>query len=138
MKQLDEGGTQPVFPKFLKCLNCGCEVLVESYRDMELNLPGFSHLAPPNPPGIFQFGCPNNCGANYVSACNDCRQKFHYEQSISFGGDDDPTHVRFGERKMVEVQDPSPRAAAPKRYRFTHKRRPKRRKGDSDGTVQAP
>lgn len=129
MKQLNESGAPAAFPKFLKCLNCGCEVLVESYRDMELNLPGFAYLQPPNPPGIFQFGCPNNCGAIYVSGCVDCRQKFHYETSVSFGGGDDPTHVRFGERKMVE--------SSPKRYRFTHKRQPRRRnEGDSDGPLQ--
>lgn len=139
MKQLDESGTPPTFPKFLKCLNCGCEVLVESYRDMELNLPGFGHLAaPPNPPGSIQFGCANNCGAAYIGVNTDHRQRFHYAASISFGGSDDPTQVRFGERKMAEVQEPNPRAQAPRRYRFTHKRQPRRRRGDSDGPVPKP
>lgn len=137
MKQLNESGAPAVFPKFLKCNNCGCEVLVESYQDMERNLPGFVFLPPPNPPGSFQFGCPNNCGASYISGCVDCRQQFHYETSIGFGGDDDPTHVRFGERKMVEVPE-TDLSSAPKRYRFTHKRRPRRRKGDSDGPVPQP
>ena len=132
MKKLNEPGAPAVFPKFLKCNNCGCEVLVESYDDMEDSLPGFHWLAAPNPPGIFQFGCPNNCGAIYVAGCIDCRQKFHYETGISFGGTDDPTHVRFGERKMVEVEPPDPHADTPKRYRFTHKRRPKRRRGGDD------
>lgn len=134
MKGLDERGAAAVFPKFLKCLNCGCEALVESYDDMEKSLPGFGWLpAPPNPPGLFQFGCPNNCGASYVSACSECRQQFHYESSISFGGQDDPTHVRFGERKMIELTESDP--AAPRRHRFVHRRAPRRRRGDSDGPV---
>ena len=137
MKKLNESGSRPVFPKFLKCLNCGCEVLVENFRDMADSLPGFAWLeSPPHPPGLFQFGCPNRCGANYVSACSECRQRFHHETSISFGGAD-PAHVRFGERRMVEVQEPDPDTPS-KRYRFTHRRQPKRRKGDSDGPVPQP
>ena len=140
MKKLNEPGAPAVFPKFLKCNNCGCEALVESYEDMEANLPGYSILPPPNPPGIFQFGCPNNCGAAYVAACIECRQKFHYETSITFGGGDDPTHIGFGERKVVEIPPSSidrlqGKPEAPKRYRFTHKRRPKRRPGGTNGPL---
>ena len=132
MRNLDETGADPVFPKFFKCLNCGCETLVESYDDMERNLPNFGWLPFPNAPGSMQFGCPNNCGACYVSACTDCRQKFHYADSISYGGDD-VTHVKFGERSVTEVV-PNQR-----KYRFTHKRPPKRRKGDEeDGTIPTP
>lgn len=134
MKILDESGAPAVFPKFLKCLNCGCEVLVESYLDMT-NLPGFGILAaPPNPPGSIQFGCANNCGASYIGVSVEYRQRFHYETSISFGGGDDPTRVRFGDRKLASI-DSEPKAAGPKQYRFIHRRSPKRRKGDSDGTV---
>lgn len=135
MKNLGESGSQVVFPKVLKCLNCGCEVAVESYEDMSANLPGFSWLpSPPNPPGAFQFGCPNLCGACYVSACAECRMEFHHARHVHFGVDD-IAHARFGHRGLTEVKDTSPQ----KKYRFTHKekRQPKRRKGDSDGTVSS-
>lgn len=131
MKKLGEGGSKAVFPKVLKCLNCGCEVAVTSYEDMAENLPGFGWLqSPPNPPGAFQFGCPNACGACFVSACPECRQEFHHAKHVHYGGDD-IAHARFGHRSLTEVKK--------KKYRFTHKesRQPKRRKGDSDGTVSS-
>jgi hypothetical protein len=151
VKQLGESGAKPVFPKVLKCINCGCEVSVDSFDDMESGLLAFAWLpSPPNPPGAFQFGCPNKCGSCYVSACPDCRQQFHGATHVHYGGED-ITHARFGERKLIKLGHqgldlkeasefiakaaPPPAPADAPRQKFTYKRRPDRRKGGNDGPI---
>jgi len=154
MKQLGESGADPVFPKVLKCLNCGCEVSVDGFKDMEANLTTFAWLpSPPNPPGAFQFGCPNRCGSCYVSACPDCRQEFHGASHVHFGGED-PTHARFGQRQLIHADKPvgldmklalgfvakaTPIPQIPQAgdvpQQFTYKRRPDRRRGGNDGPI---
>lgn len=156
MKVLNESGSRPVWPKVFKCRNCGIEFAVESFGDMEKSLPTFMWLeSPPAPPKCFQFFCPNECGAGYVSTCPISRQGFHTASFVMYGGVD-LAYADFGDRRLVDVDAteglsleealklaPTPKptkrsARAGKQYRFIQQvRRSRRREGDGDGTVSS-
>ncbi len=128
MKRLHEGGAKAVYPKVLKCSNCGNEVSVDSFGDLAQNMPHFVLVR--TPPGAFQFGCPNNCGGGYVATDVEIRREFHYAKHVSYG---------FPNVKLAAF---GTRALDPKKNQFTYeaskRRQPRRRKGGNDGPVFTP
>ena len=96
----EEPGARAVWPKFLTCRNCGCEVIVANFADMAQSLPHFSLLA--GIPGGFQFACPNTCGAAYVAQCPAFRQLFHHAPSVEYGGEN-VYEIRAGQRHPVAL-----------------------------------
>lgn len=100
MKILDAGAAS-VWPKILKCSNCGNEVEVASMADLAGAMPGFGWIV--HTPFGFQFACPNYCGAAYVAIDPVARQAFHHAPSVMYGGAD-LTSVRVGGRRPATTR----------------------------------
>jgi len=91
--RITDPGARAVWPKTLKCRNCGSQVIVDSMADLAQSLPGFTWIA--NAPAAFQFGCPNACGSAYIAINPDARQAFHHAPCVLYGGAD-PTTIGVG------------------------------------------
>lgn len=119
--RITDAGARAVWPKILKCCNCGSQVEVDSFVDLSRHMPGFAWVANAMP-GAFQFACPNVCGSFYFAVSYVSRQAFYHAPCVSYGGLD-----------ATEIRPGALQAAAPTKPR----RRRRRPGGESHGTVPA-